>query len=144
MRWSLSGFGALVGLLALTGCGSAETEEYLREANSICAAADKRLGKTERPSSLARVADAATKEIAARKEAITQLGELTPPKEIVGGTDEVVQDLETRQERAEAVKKAAEGKHRAELRKIGDEGRKEFGVEAERARAVGLRDCAEL
>lgn len=144
MRRSITGFGGLLCVLALTGCGSAEKKEYLRKANAICAAADKRLGETGGPSSLARTADAAKREIAIRKDVITKLGELTPPKEIVGGANETLAGLEMRQERAGEVKKAAEDKHRAELRKIEDEGRREFGVEAEHAKAVGLRDCAEL
>ncbi len=144
MRWSMTGLGALVGVLALTGCGSADKKEYLREANTICAAADKRLGETKRPRSLARLADVAKREIAIREDALTQLGELAPPTDIAGGANETFKDLETRHERALAVEKAAEDKDRAELRKVEREGSKEFGVEAERARAVGLRDCAEF
>ncbi|HEV2723641.1 MAG TPA: hypothetical protein VGV10_03330 [Thermoleophilaceae bacterium] len=126
------------------GCASADKKEYLREANKICAAADKRLGEAKRPHSLARLADAAEKESAIRKEAITQLSELAPPKDISGGANEVIHDLETRHHRALAAKKAAEDKDRKELRKVEHEGRKEFGVETERAKAVGLRDCAEF
>lgn len=144
MRPSISGFGALLGVLALVGCGSAENEEYLRKANAICASAAKRLGESERPSSLARVAARAEREIAVREVAVTQLGELIPPKDVVDGANEVLAGLETRQERAEAVKKAAEDKQRAELRKIERQGRREFGLEAGHAEAVGLRECAEL
>lgn len=144
MRWSMSGLGALVGVLVITGCGSAEKKEYLREANAICAAAGKRLGETKRPSSLEGIADDAEREIGIREDALTKLGELTVPPDVKGGAAELSHDLEERQKRAEAIKRAAEGKHRAELRKIEHEGRTEFGVEAERARAFGVPACAEL
>ena len=144
MRWTISGFGALVGVLALMGCGSAEKKDYLREANAICASAQKRLDKIPRPSSLAQVSRVTKRELAVRKDAIAQLGELAPPVEIAGGADAVFEDLETRQERARAVLKAAEDKDEKKLREIKEEARTESAVEVWRARAASLRDCSEL
>ena len=134
----------LVALAAFMGCGSAKEKEYLREGNAICAAADKRLDKLPRPSSLGQVAKVAKREVAIRKEVIAQLGELAPPIEISGGANNVFKDQEAREERAHALEKAAEEKDRKKLREIRHEGKTEFGVEAQRARAVGLHDCAGL
>lgn len=131
-------------VLALTGCGTAKDKEYRKEANAICAAADKRLDKLPRPSSLREVAETAKREIAIRKEVIAQLGELPPPVAIAGGANNVFKDQEAREERAHALEKAAEEKDRKKLRKVREEGKAEFGVEAERARAAGLAACAEL
>lgn len=144
MRRSISGFGALVAVLVLMGCGSAKEKEYRRQANAICAAADKRLDKLPRPSSLSEVAKVAKREIAIRKEVIAQLGELPPPIEISGGANNVFKDQEAREERAHAVEKAAEDKSRKKLAEIRAEGKKEFGVEAHRATAAGLHACADL
>jgi len=144
MRWTISGFGALVGVLALMGCGSAEKKDYLREANAICASAQKRLDKIPGPSSPAQVPSVTKRELAVRKDAIAQLGELAAPLEIAGGADDVFQDLETRQERARAMMKATEDKDEKKLREIKEEARTESVLEAGRATAAGLRDCAEL
>ncbi len=144
MRWTISGFGALVGVLALMGCGSAEKKDYLREANAICASAQKRLDKIPAPSSPAQVPSVTKRELAVRKDAIAQLGELAAPLEIAGGADDVFQDLETRQERARAMMKATEDKDEKKLREIKEEARTESALEAGRATAAGLRDCAEL
>lgn len=144
MRWSVPGVGALVGVFALMGCGSGKEKEYLREANAICAAADKRLDELPRPSSLAEVAKVAKEEVAIRKEAIAQLGEVAPPLDVAGGANNVYKDQEAREERAHALEKAAEEKDRRKVREIREEGETEFPVEAERAKAVGLRACADL
>ncbi len=128
--------------VAFMGCGSAEKKEYLREANAICAAADKRLDKLPKPSSLSQVAKVAKREVAIRKELILQLRELSPPIEISGGADNVFKDQEAREERAHALEKAAEKRDRTKLRQIRHEGKTEFRVEAGRAEAVGLQDCA--
>ena len=145
MRRGFSGFGAFVAVLAVMGCGgSAKEKDYVREANAICAAANKRLDKLPKPSSLHEIAEVAKREIAIRKEVIAQLGELTPPTDFAGAADNVFKDQEAREERAHAVEKAAEAKNRKKLRKIREEEKTEFGVEAQRARAVGLHDCAGL
>jgi len=145
MRWSVSAFGALVGVLALMGCGSAAMEkDYLGEANAICASAQKRLDKIPRPSSPAEVRSVTKRELAVRKDAIDQLGELAAPIDIAGGADEVFKDLETRQEHARAVMKAAEDKDEKKLREIKQKARTESALQAGRARATGLGDCAEL
>lgn len=144
MRWSISGLGALAGVLALLGCGSAKEDEYKRDANAICASANKRLDKLPRPSSLAEVAEIAKREIAIRKDVITQLGELAAPTKIAGGATAVFSDQETREERARAVERAAEDRDEKKLRKIREEGKEEYALEAGRATAFGLRDCAEL
>lgn len=133
-----------MGVLALMGCGSGKEKEYLHEANAICAAADKRLDELPRPSSLAEVAKVAKEEVAIRKEAIAQLGEVAPPLDVAGGANNVYKDQEAREERAHALEKAAEEKDRRKVREIREEGETEFPVEAERAKAVGLRACADL
>ena len=129
MRRGICGSGALVAVLAFMGCGSTagKEKEYVREANAICAAADKRLDELPRPSALGQVAKVAKREVEIRKEVIAQLGELTPPVDF-----------------AHAVEKAAEDKNRKELRKIREEAKTEFGVEAQRAIAAGMHACAEL
>ena len=144
MRWSVSGFGALVGVIAFTGCGSALQKEYRREANAICAAAKKRLDEIPRASSRAQIPRVAERELAVREEVIARLGELAPPVDIAGAADNVFQDLEARQERTRALKKAAEDKDEKKLREIEKEARTESPFEAERARAGGLPACAEL
>ncbi len=133
-----------MGVFALMGCGSGKEKEYVREANAICAAADKRLDELPRPSSLAEVAKVAKEEVAIRKEAIAQLGEIAPPLDVAGGANNVYKDQEAREERAHALEKAAEEKDRRKVREIREEGETEFPVEAERARAVGLHACADL
>ena len=146
MRRGISGSGALVAVLAFMGCGSTagKEKEYVREANAICAAADKRLDELPRPSALSQVAKVAKREVEIRKEVIAQLGELTPPVDFAHAADNVFKDQEAREERAHAVEKAAEDKNRKELRKIREEAKTEFGVEAQRAIAAGMHACAEL
>lgn len=145
MRWSICGVGAIVGVLALFGCGSAKEEkEFRREANAICAAAAKRLDELPRPSSLAQVAKVAPREVAIRQDVIAQLGELSAPKDISGGFGEVLTDQEARQGRARALMKAAKDKDERKLREIRGEGKTEYKIEAGRARAFGLGACAEL
>ena len=144
MRWSFSAFGAVGAVLAFVACGTGPEKEYLREANAICAAADKRMDELPRPSSLDEVAKVAKREVAIRKEVIAQLGELPPPLDVAGGADNVYKDQEAREERAHALEKAAEDKDRKKVRKIREEGRAEYGVETERAIAVGLHECARL
>lgn len=144
MRSSISGFGALVGVLALMGCASAKEKEYRREANAICAAAAKRLHELPSPSSVAETAKVAKQEVAIRKEAIAQLGEVAPPFAIAGGANNVFSDQEAREERAHAIEKAAEDKDEKKLRELQHEARTEFPLEAHRARAARLGDCADL
>ena len=145
MRRGISGFAALVAILAFMGCGgSAKEKEYTREVNAICAAADKRMDKLPKPSSLDEIAKVTKREIAIRKEVIAELGELTPPTDFAHAADSIFKDQEAREERAHALEKAAEDKDKKKLRKIREEGEMEFGVEAQRAIAAGLQDCAEL
>lgn len=144
MRGSISGFGALAGILALMGCGSAPEKDYRREANAICAAAQKRLEEIPKPTSSKELVRVTEREVAVREEVIKQLGELPPPIKFAGGANAVFKDLEARQERAHALIKAVEEKHEKELRKIEEEERVEAPLEAARAEAAGLRDCAHL
>ena len=144
MRRCICGVSAIVGVLALFGCGSAKEKEFRREANAICAAAAKRLDELPKPSSLAQVAKVAPREVAIRQEVIAQLGELSAPKNIAGGFGEVFADQEARQGRARAIMKAAKDKDEKELRKIRGEGKSEYKIEAGRAKAFGLGTCAEL
>ena len=145
MRRGISAFGSLVAVLAFMGCGGAAKEkEYTREVNAICAAADKRMNKLPKPSSLHEIAEVTKREIAIRKEVIAQLGELTPPTDFAHAADSIFKDQEAREERAHALEKAAEDKDRKKLRKIREEGKTEYGIEAERATAAGLQACAEL
>ena len=144
MRWSLFGVGALVGILALMGCASAEEKDYLREVNAICAEAKKHLGEIPSPSSPAEVPKIIERQLTIREEVIAKFGELAPPINIAGGADNVFKDLEARQERARALKEAVEHKEEKEVRKLEEEARTEAPIEAGRARAAKLDDCAEL
>ena len=145
MRWSICGVGAILGVLALFGCGSAKEEkEFRREANAICAAAAKRLDELPKPSSVAQVAKVAPQEVAIRQDVLAQLGELSAPKHIASGFGEVFAGQEARQERARAMMKAAKDKDEKKLREIRREGKSEYKIEAGRAKAFGLGTCAEL
>lgn len=143
MSRSVVALGAIVGVVLLAGCATSEVDDYRSKANASCAAAKERLGKAEKPSTPAEAAKAAEREMTAREEAISYLSELVVPIHIEGATV-VLDDLEHRQERAGKVKKAAEAKDESELEKLEKEERKELGLEAQRAKAVGLDDCAEL
>lgn len=142
MSRRVAAFGT-VGVLLLTGCASSQVDDYRSKANASCAAAKKRIGQEERPSTPDEAAKAAEREMTAREEAISYLSELVVPINIEGATV-VLEDLEHRQERARKVKKAAEAKDESELEKLEEEERAELGVEAQRAKALGLDDCAEL
>lgn len=144
MRSSRFGLGALVGVLALTGCGTPGKEEYLLEANAICALGHKKLEEIPEPSSPKEVADILEQEITAREDVIVQLEELVTPDTIAGGVEGVIKGLETRQERARAMKKAAEDKDKAALREEEEKERMEFEREAHHAEAVGMDECAEV
>jgi hypothetical protein len=143
MRWCVPGVGALVGVLALTSCASTEVKAYKREANAICAAADKRLGKAPRPSATPQFAKVVEREITIREHAIAELGELNVPPDI-GRAHAVIEDLESRQERAHVVKKAAEARDAAMLREAEETASEEIEFEAQRAKDADLPDCAKL
>ena len=144
MRWGICGVSAIVGVLALFGCASAKEKEFRREANAICAATAKRLDELPKPSSLAQVAKVADREVAIRQDVLAQLGELSAPKDIASGFGEVFAGQEARQARARAVMKAAKDKDEKKLREIREEGKSEYKIEAGRAKAFGLGNCAEL
>jgi hypothetical protein len=144
VRQGISGLGVLVASLLVVACGSGEKDEFLRDANAICAAADARLEKLPRPSSAGQVAKVVKREVAIRKEAIAKLGELHPPMQVKGGADSVLTDQEAREKRAHAMEKAAEDKDEKGLRKIQDAAEKERKLESQRAIAADLPDCAAL
>ena len=144
MRWSRFGLGALVGILALAGCGTPGKDEYLLEANAICALGHKKLEEIPEPSSPEEVAAITEQEITVREEVLVQLEELVTPHEIAGGVEGVIKALETRQERARAMKKAAEDKDKAALREEEEKERMEFEREAHHAEAVGMDECADI
>ena len=143
MRRGISGLGVVLAVLGSIGCGSSsKEEEYRRDANAICAEADKRLDELPRPSSLDKIAKVAKQEVAIRKEVVAELGELAPPMPIKNVSTNVFEDQEAREERAHALEKAAEKKDRKEVRKLQREGKVEFGLEAERAKEAELDACA--
>ena len=143
MRWSVSAYGALAGVVALAGCSSSDVKEYRSNANAACAVAHERAGKSPSEPSVAEIARSVKREIAARSEAIATLEELVVPIDIEGA-HAVVDDLKARQERAHEVEKAAKDEDRKKLRELEAHEAEEFEVEAERARELGLNECAEL
>lgn len=143
MRGGAFAVGVLIAVVVLAGCAKSQVDDYRSKANASCADAKKRLGEVGTPASPMEAAKAAEREMKIREEAIGYLHELTVPMHIEGATV-VIEDLEARQERAAEIKKVAEEKDEAKLEKLEEEGHREFGVEAQRAKDVGLTDCAEL
>lgn len=140
---------ALATVFALGACSSGDEQDkrlsradYIREADAICAAYDKRLGALGKADSIEALARNADQALPIAEEGVGKLRELQPPAELEPRVDEWLERNDENVEKIEELRDAArEGDEPAVQSIAADAADNER--EADRlARRLGLRSCA--
>ena len=123
---------------------STPAQKYLRDANESCAAAREGLDEVPRPPTLQQVPALAAREIEIRQQAIIRLAALDPPPALEDEANQFTSNLQARQTRARAMKRAAEAGNGRRFGEIEAAGLTAHKREAAQARKLGLTECTDI
>jgi hypothetical protein len=150
MTRTVSSLAATVGAtasLALAACGGGDgglsRQEFLSEADSICAEYDQRIQEIDEPQSIDDVERYADEAKPVIEEGMTELRELEPPDELQEQWNEYIASSEESVEYLDELRQAGAEGDPARIQEIAQEV-SEKNEEADRlARDLGLQDCTD-
>lgn len=141
---------ALLAAVLLAGCsgGSSEpeerltTEEYVRQADRICAEYERRLARLAQPENLADLAAMAEEARPVAEEGLDELRALRPPEALEPQVEAWLERNEENVRAIDELREAAEEGDETRVRELASAAR-DNEEEADRlAAAIGLEDCA--
>jgi hypothetical protein len=133
--------------LSLAACGGGDEglsrEEFLSEADSICAEYDQRVDEIDEPQSIDDVERYADEAKPVIEDGMAELRALEPPDELEQQWDDYVASSEESVEYLDQLREAAAAGDQARIQEIAQEV-SEKNEEADRlARDIGLEDCTD-
>ena len=141
--------GAVLGLLALAGCGSDDggdrlsREAFVERASKICRDSNTRIEAIDEPEGLDDVAAFVDRATAELDKGLDELRDLKPPEELQADFDRFLALGARTRDVAGELKKAAAAGDEKELQAAGEKGDR-IDAESDRvARRIGLDACAE-
>jgi hypothetical protein len=137
-------------MLLLAGCGGGgdggerlSKDEWIEEADAICARADEEVGALTEPSTLDEIPEFTESASEISREALADLRALQPPEEDQATVDEMLDLVEQQIELGEQIGEAARDGDQEEVQRLAAEAEPLEGEANEKARQYGLEDCGE-
>jgi hypothetical protein len=141
---------AAAGMLVLAGCGGdgdggerLSKDEWIEQADAICAQANEDVEALEEPTALDEIAAFTDEASGISREALADLRALRPPEEDQATVDEMLDLVEQQIEIGEQIGEAAADGDQAEVQRLAAEAEPIEAEANEQARAYGLADCGE-
>jgi hypothetical protein len=139
---------AAAGLFVLAGCGGdggerLSKDEWIEQADAICAQANEDVEALEEPTALDEIADFTDEASGISREALADLRALRPPEEDQATVDEMLDLVEQQIEIGEQIGEAAADGDQTEVQRLAAEAEPIEAEANEQARAYGLADCGE-
>ncbi len=117
-------------------------EEFIRQADAICAAHERRLAELPTPRSVAELADVAEEALPIAREGIARLRALKPPVDLAPLVAEWLLRNEANVKRMEELRDAARAGDETEVQEIASAATDNEREADALARRIGLDDCA--
>jgi multidrug resistance efflux pump len=135
---------------AATGCsvggdgdGRLSREEYLSQADAVCAEYDKRLNDLGRAESVEQLAENADRALPIAQEGVGKLRELQPPENLERPVDEWLERNDRNVDLIEALRDAARAGEETRIQELAAEAAENEAAADRLAGRIGLKDCAE-
>lgn len=146
--------GAVVALAAVAlaaGCGGGgdgggdrlTAEEFVQQADAICADANQQIDELGEPQSMEELATMAAEAVSISEQSVAALQELVPPEEFQERFDRALELLDQQLELARQLQTAAENGDEAQVQSIADEGEPLDAEADDIAEELGLTECGQ-
>ncbi len=117
-------------------------EEYLREADAICASYDERLNSLPEPTNLTGLERVAGQALALASEGVERLRALKPPEELQAQVDEWIERNEENVRKIRELREAAAQKQAQRVQELASAAADNEDEADALAKEIGLRACA--
>jgi hypothetical protein len=151
MRARVVALAALAALALAAGCGGGgggdgdplTTEEFLQQADAICAEANQQLDALGEPQTIQELATMAPEALSISEQSLDSLSELNPPEDLQAQYDRALELLGQQNALAQELVTAAEAGDQAQIQAIASEA-EPLDTEADGIAAeLGLTECGQ-
>jgi hypothetical protein len=118
-------------------------EEYVSQADALCAEYDRRLNDLGRAENIEQLAENAERALPIAQEGVGKLRELEPPENLERRVGEWLERNDRNVDLIQALRDAARAGEEARIQELAAEAADNEAAADRLARRIGLRDCAE-